>query len=451
MVLPVSLAATVMGRYGAVPKIMLGYASVAIIVGLVATISRAGWLGALTGLGFLLLFWLIRHEGRRLPTILILGSMVCAGGLAFYFARSADARQQRLTELRVTHDVRFKLWPAAVAIWRENPWLGAGPDHFNHHFPKHRPASDQLSGSPERVHNDYLNALVDYGIAGALLIGGALICLAWGFFAGWKHLQRSVKDPNASRQSTRAALVLGAFSGIVAIAMHSLFDFNMHIPANALTAVSFMALCTAALRYGGDRFWSSASTGFRVVFSLPVVACIAFLAPRIHRLQAESVVLAKVDLIKQSTPERLSLLEQAAAIDASNARTAYEIGDHHWRLASEGAPGHQASAQSALEWLERASRLNPLDPLSRVRQGMCLDWLGRHDEARGHFEAALKLDPNGFNTVGHMGWHWFQVGEITEARKWFERSQGLFPSKENVLAYTYLSLIGERMRNGAPR
>ncbi len=335
-----------------------------------------------------------------------------------------------------------------MAIWKEHPWVGGGPDHFDHLFRKHREASDQLAGRPSRAHNDYLNTLADWGVIGLGLITAALGCLAWGFVRGWKYLQRTSNDMGGSRQSTRAALALGAASGLVAILAHSMVDFNMHIPANAITAITLMAMLTSFLRFSTERYWVTGAWWMRLIVSLPLLAWLAYVSQQALRLTHESRELAAAAAIKVYDQVRLDHLKKAFEIDDRNARTASDIGETYWQEASEGATGYEAAAKQAMEWFQRAMQLNPFDPSPLVRYGMCLDWLDRHDEAKPYFEKALAIDPNGFSTVGHMGWHLFQVGQYEEARKWLEKSQGLYPA-ENPLAYTYLKLIEKKI--GPPK
>ena len=58
-----------------------------------------------------------------------------------------------------------------------------------------------------------------------------------------------------SNASNKFALVLGASVGLVAILMHSVVDFNMQVPANAILAVTLMALLSTHLRFATDDHW----------------------------------------------------------------------------------------------------------------------------------------------------------------------------------------------------
>ena len=449
MVLPLALALTLAGRFSVLAKVLIGYAGLAILAGLALTISRGGWVAAVVGIGFLFVFILFQLKGSWLPAIVGAAFLACAALGLYAVAKQADARHNRLSEVRRIYDVRFKLWPAAVSVWKDHLWLGGGPDHFDYYFRKYREPSDQLVGRPGRAHNDYLNTLADWGIVGTTLIASAFGLVAWGFIRGWKYLQRSGNDIGGNRQSTRAAIAVGSAAGLVAILAHSCIDFNMHIPANAITAVSLMAILTGYLRFSTERYWWSSAVWVRLLFTLPWIAWSVFMSQHALQLTREARELAAVDAIKVEDANRLEHLRKAFGVDDRNFKTAYDIGMHFWREAGEGASGYEEVSKQAIEWFARASALNPLDPNSLIQYGMCLDWLDRFPEAKPYFEKALALDPNGFNTVGHMGWHYFQTGEYLEAKKWFEKSQGLY-WQTNPLAYTYLKIIERKLAEPKP-
>lgn len=448
MILPLAVALVMAGRFSILSKVLFGYAALVILVGLGLTVSRAGWGAAGVGMLFLLAVYLAVFSEQWMPAV-VTGVVLLLAGVALYaVARKADS-QNRLTSLRSSYDVRYRIWPAAVAVWEENVWFGGGPDHFDRRYRKYRPASDQLVGRPGRVHNDYLNTLADWGLVGLGLVGSALLCLGWGMIRSWKYLQRSANELGGSRQSTRAATALGATAGLVAILAHSVYDFNMHIPANALTAVALMALVTTFLRYSTERYWLSGAWWMRILVGLPLVGWLVVMVPWGRQLYDESQDLAAAYRIKEYSPTRLELLKRAFARDEKNPRTAYEIGEHFWKESSDGAEGYEVKAKEAMSWFERARQLDPFDPGPLIRYGMCLDWLDRKGEALDYFQRALALDPNGFNTVAHMGWHFFQLENYVEAKKWFEKSVALY-WHENPLSYSYLKIIEKKLAERAP-
>lgn len=86
------------------------------------------------------------------------------------------------------------------------------------------------------AHNDYAQILVETGLVGGAVMGGVIAVLLAAFVRTWKA-------PQSERM-----LAAGAWASLAALALHSFFDFNMHIPANALLAclVAGIALSTTA-------------------------------------------------------------------------------------------------------------------------------------------------------------------------------------------------------------
>lgn len=86
------------------------------------------------------------------------------------------------------------------------------------------------------AHNDYAQILAETGLIGGAVMGGLVALLLAAFVRTWK-----------ASQSERM-LAAGAWASLAAIGLHSFFDFNMHIPANALLVclVAGIALSTTA-------------------------------------------------------------------------------------------------------------------------------------------------------------------------------------------------------------
>ena len=70
---------------------------------------------------------------------------------------------------------------------------------------------------------------------------------------------------------------------------------------------------------------------------------------------------------------------------------------------------------------------------------MCLDWIGKNDQAAPYYRRALDLDPNYWYPRAMMGWHAFQVEDYKTAHEWMVKSLQLNWT-DNALARTYLAL-----------
>jgi Flp pilus assembly protein TadD len=109
-------------------------------------------------------------------------------------------------------------------------------------------------------------------------------------------------------------------------------------------------------------------------------------------------------------------------------------------------------AREAIAWFDRAIELNPFDPYAHLRRGMCLDWLGQVGQATRWFAIAKELDPNGYYTVAHLGWHALYLDDYAEARAQFSRSLRLKPHQkedDNPIAASYLAIVDRRLSERA--
>jgi O-antigen ligase len=109
----------------------------------------------------------------------------------------------------------------ALRMWRDHPLLGVGLGDFETAYPRYQSLSSDMW--IDHAHNDYVEAAAETGLVGALLVLSVLvlfICLA---FRDWKNPFRS----------HAGWIRLGAAIGCCGMLVHSLADFNLHIPANA--------------------------------------------------------------------------------------------------------------------------------------------------------------------------------------------------------------------------
>ena len=128
-----------------------------------------------------------------------------------------------------------------------------------------------------------------------------------------------------------------------------------------------------------------------------------------------------------------------------NSDTTHRIGEAYRVQSFEGGDDYQDLAQKAMTWYERGWKINPLDGANYARYGMCLDWIGRHEEAAAYFNKADEMEPNSFHTAANVGWHYVQVRNYAAARISFQRSV-LLESVGNQLAG---SLICRFASNGS--
>ena len=444
--LPLAMAYTLVGRAKPLTKVFLGYAALAMVAGIGVTVSRGSWLSA--GVALVVLFAVLSfHRNYRLPALVMM--LVLIAGGAFFVSKTAFFKDRFkhavATGKNVEEDVRYELWSAAARMWQDNVWFGMGPGHFDHRFRAYRPLAVQLQ--PDRVHNDYLNTLVDWGVVGAALIALAMGALFVGLARTWKHVRRS-ENEFRTNQSNKFAFVLGAAAGLLALLVHSLVDFNMQVPANAILAISLMALLTSHLRFATERYWATARLWSRLVASAVLLAGLAYLGWQEVRLGGECVWLRRANELEFLSPAQIAAREKAFVAEPKNFQTARAIGEAYWFENNEGRENWLELTTNAMVWFERGTNLNRFDGYNYMYYGKCLDRLDRFDEAEPYFKKADELDPNGYFTMAHVGLHYVATEDYAAARPWFERSLRL-QWKSNDIAVAYLGIIKTRLLEAA--
>ena len=446
MLLPLGLAYTVASRLKPLLKVFLGYATLVMLAGIAATVSRGTFLA--TTLALLLFFGvLLLHRSYRLPALVVLLTLVGTGLLFMPRNYSFQARYKRLImEGKLEDDLRFFMWEPALEVWQENVWWGAGPAHFDYRFRQHRPEAVQLS--PDRVHNDFLNVLADWGLAGAALVCAAWLLLAAGVLRTWRSVRNAGDDLGGKRASNKFAFVLGASVGLLAILIHSVVDFNMHIPANAMVAVALMALLSSHLRFASERYWVRAMTWTKALASGILLAGVIYLGQQGVRRAAHNFWLARASRAPAYSPAQAVLFEKAFAVEPMDFDAAYGIGEAYRVQSHEGGENYKELAAKAMEWFQRGMKLNPWDGYNFLRYGSCLDWVGRQEESGVYFDKAEQLDPNGYFTMANIGLHFVQLNDYAAAKPWFERSLRL-EWHDNPIALNYLQIANRKLAEDA--
>jgi O-antigen ligase len=212
-------------------QILLALGLVVMLLSLLLSRSRAGITGAL--IGFLTFSLLLRTAHKRLPSgFWIVGGALISLLFLYGIKIGFDPIIERFLQISESNS-RLDIWRDSIVILKDHPF-GIGLGNFKHVFPVYN-VSNISDTRFIYAHNDYLHLLIEAGIPGFLaLVSGFFIFLGKSFY--------KVKRMKSHHDPLRFFLAVGALSGLVSMAFHSFFDFNLHMPANLIYFVTLMAI-----------------------------------------------------------------------------------------------------------------------------------------------------------------------------------------------------------------
>ena len=218
------------------PTMQLRLALVCMVIGLVLSRSRMGNSAFFVSLLVTGAIGLAFSKRATRSMVVLIASLVVIDiaivGTYFGMERVVERIEQTQMENERHESVQ------AVSVWKEFPVFGSGLGSFHIVFPKY-PEKD-LGVLFTHAHNDYVQFLVETGVLGFALVG---LIVVLSLFAALKA-QYLRGDP------LMRGLSFGAIMGIVALMIHSWVDFNLQIPANAMTFMYVLGLAWISLHYG---------------------------------------------------------------------------------------------------------------------------------------------------------------------------------------------------------
>ena len=212
------------------------------ISSMVYSLSRGGFMALLGGSILALVIRLPRSRWSTQGRIVLLTLVTAVGLVSCFGYDRVVTRLGTFQEGLMSRSGRLAIWSRALPLVRNFPLWGSGYGTYQFVDVLHR--SDALDAGMivDHAHNDYLEALVEGGLALFLPVVVAMVLVfRLGFGAVRRHEDRPI-----------GGLVLGALLAFTAVAIHSFSDFGMHIPANAVIVTVLCAqLCAVGRQRGG--------------------------------------------------------------------------------------------------------------------------------------------------------------------------------------------------------
>jgi len=242
LVIPISLVPLILGKVRRDRWFLVSLFAVVPIGGLFLSASRGGIVSFALELGVLVLWLALRRTaGKHLLSggaVLLLAFLM----VSWLGVQQLVERFSSLQALEVTAGKRASMRADTWQIFVDHPWMGTGLGTLQVVFPRYETLYD--GKIVNHAHNDYLEGLAETGIAGGL-------CCLW--FLG-VLLFDSLRRLSQAGGTFISTLQLSGLVACLGFLTHSLVDFNLHIPANALLFFFMANLATCEIRQSASRF-----------------------------------------------------------------------------------------------------------------------------------------------------------------------------------------------------
>jgi O-antigen ligase len=218
---------------------LLGLGVVLMALAVIFSRSRSGvFLVVFTFILFfemvVLYFGKVRHRKKWLKKFLV-WTFVVITVIALYVG--IDATIERFDLNKFLREARPVVWSNTGGIVGDFWLLGSGLGTFEALYPAYEEV--RTAGKYEHAHNDYLEYMAELGVVGFfMLVGGIGMMLVYSFLI-WR----------VRRHPEVKGLALGGMIAVAALLIHSITDFNLHIPANKFLFAVVLSLTVVTAFY----------------------------------------------------------------------------------------------------------------------------------------------------------------------------------------------------------
>ncbi len=403
-------------------RLLLGFAILSMLAGVVLTMSRAALLGfAVGGVAFVLMtLWIVWRTRRALFKWLLVALLLVGGtaGGALYKVNEDSMLTRQLTT-PLGEDMRMHIWRAALAQHADSPWIGVGSRMFYDGSVTHRdPESSAQSGDALFAHNEYLQTLADYGWAGLALV---LLVLLAHLVNGLRFLRwfAAEKFPATGLLGSNAlALTLGSIAALLATLVQAVFEFQGHIPITAVVGAILLGLL-ANPGIESEVYKPRRIRGLRFLMKIAMLAASAALvgAAGVFGTADGYAGYARLQNSRGKTGKALDHFAHATAMDPRNAVLAYQNGlalmDSIKSDMTKDA--YLRTVDASMQELTRATAQNPHNYLYQLALADALDAAGKNDAAFQAIQRALTLAPLYEEPRMALGMHYHRLKQYEQA------------------------------------
>jgi putative inorganic carbon (HCO3(-)) transporter len=389
-----------------------------ILLGLVSTQSKMGFIAGLCGLLVMGVSALITTSQRTRRWVGV-GGLVAACFVAFLLLPTDHfVSNFGVLSSEDWSEGRWTVWRDSLNLLSAYPVFGSGLGSFGVAFLKYQTTG--VDRAFTFAHNDYLQFLVELGAVGFSVFFGLMLMV----------VAQTIHALKTGHEWQTRLLASGCTGAFAAIAVHSVADFNLYIPANALL-LAWISGIAASLPFRSVRDQERPRRAFCRRLAVVLACVLVVYAPA--GVVAETVFRGHLEAERRFC--RFGICDTDAVVEA-------QTREH----------GGIAAAVPIAVLLE-AVRRDPADPHRWFNVGHALARSGRIEQARSCFATAVALGPDIPPVLLSAADFYYEVGEHKRALAQTSRVLERTDSYDNIIFEQYGREhvpVAEVLANGLP-
>ncbi len=337
-----------------------------------------------------------------------------------------------------TLDDRTPLWSSGGSqlpgVWA----AGAGGGSFQFVEPLGR-TTQPTNVSNDHAHNEYLEAAVEGGVIRLAVT----VLLAVGVPVALARMYRKQRGRSAG------AFAVGVGFAVVVLAVHSAFDFAVHMPAVAVMAAAAVGLTNG----GGDGGTGNAVTGWPTIHPVTAFPVPGRCGPAaLPLLLTLAVGVCALDARSRWRSDQLRLAAEATTdtttrVDLQTVRTRVAPSDPTAWFDLAQAQFKAGDTPAALDALRTARGLGTLHPDVHFHLGLRARQFASADPPVAYFRRATRVLPTDPDVWYARGVEELTDGDRTAAEASWRRSLELSPKRLTPILKASAGLPAEALRD----